>query len=357
MRVGITGSGSDFEERLADTLAPGTKLVPCSIDGLAEDASRFDAVIIGDSISIDSALLATQSVEETSPTTSVVIVAEPHPKIFRAALLAGARDVWAPDIDDDDIQSSLHRIVGVSERLKAAEDRNSTRASSWNRVIVVLSPKGGSGKTTIVTNLAVGIARYTSQSVAIVDLDLRLGDVASTLTLTTEHSIVDAAEAPEDITRFTAMLTEHPSGFHALCAPSNPAGADKIDPDTAARLIGLMSSLFDTTVVDTSAGLDESSQQLLHRAPRHFADVKERLAAVESQRHGPSARDLDIDLPVQRVLDIAAADVDAGVSPVEYKMAVGLAYVDQLQDIEELASAANTEQVRGGHDEEVGRQI
>jgi pilus assembly protein CpaE len=77
---------------------------------------------------------------------------------------------------------------------------------------------------------------------------------------------VDAAESPEDVTRLKAMLTEHPSGVHALCAPSSPAGADKIDPDTATRLIGLMSSLFDTTVVDTSAGLDEFTLAALDQA-------------------------------------------------------------------------------------------
>ena len=46
-------------------------------------------------------------------------------------------------------------------------------------VIGVFSPKGGVGKTTIATNIAIGLGKVAPMGVVIVDLDLQFGDVAS----------------------------------------------------------------------------------------------------------------------------------------------------------------------------------
>ena len=57
------------------------------------------------------------------------------------------------------------------------------------RVISVVSPKGGVGKTTVSTNLAVGLARVAPKSTVLVDLDLQFGDVASGLNLDPEYDL------------------------------------------------------------------------------------------------------------------------------------------------------------------------
>src|SRR3712207_7016839 len=51
------------------------------------------------------------------------------------------------------------------------------------RVITVASPKGGVGKTTVSTNLAIGLTEAAPQSTVLVDLDVQFGDVASALGL------------------------------------------------------------------------------------------------------------------------------------------------------------------------------
>ncbi|TVR20344.1 MAG: MinD/ParA family protein, partial [Ilumatobacter sp.] len=45
------------------------------------------------------------------------------------------------------------------------------------KVIVVISPKGGSGKTAVSANLAVALAQRHPGRVAAVDLDLQFGDL------------------------------------------------------------------------------------------------------------------------------------------------------------------------------------
>ena len=67
-----------------------------------------------------------------------------------------------------------------------------------HRIITVLSPKGGSGKTTVATNLAVALASRYPRQVVLADLDLQFGDVANVLRLSPVTTIADIA-SPEDV--------------------------------------------------------------------------------------------------------------------------------------------------------------
>ena len=73
-----------------------------------------------------------------------------------------------------------------------------TRAASMNgargeaRLICVLGPKGGTGKTLTSCNLAVALA-LASQRVLIIDLDLQFGDVALCLGVPPEKTMYDLA--------------------------------------------------------------------------------------------------------------------------------------------------------------------
>ena len=69
-------------------------------------------------------------------------------------------------------------------------------AAATGRVISVVSAKGGVGKTTVATNLAVGLAGTGHHSTVLVDLDLQFGDVASALNLDPEHSLPDTLHGP-----------------------------------------------------------------------------------------------------------------------------------------------------------------
>jgi pilus assembly protein CpaE len=90
-------------------------------------------------------------------------------------------------------------------------------------VIVVVSPKGGSGKTTVCANLAVGLAHVVG-STALVDLALQFGDVASALRLLPASTWAYVAKAGDiDATALKIFLTAHSSGLYALCAPDLPA--------------------------------------------------------------------------------------------------------------------------------------
>lgn len=131
-------------------------------------------------------------------------------------------------------------------------------ASVPSRIVTVLSPKGGAGKTTVATNLAVGLAREFPRQVVLVDLDLQFGDVASALRLEPKTTMTDVARNwPIDAATIKLGLAGHRSGLYSLCAPLEPAEADEVNADHVAGALGSLHRSFRFVVVDTDPGLSE----------------------------------------------------------------------------------------------------
>lgn len=129
-------------------------------------------------------------------------------------------------------------------------------------MIVVLSPKGGAGKTTVSVNLAVGLARRDPGGVVLVDLDVAFGDVASTLLLDPRTTFTDVLTG----TPVAEALLSHPSGLRVLLAPEDdipdPAW---VGPQVRSVLDDLVAR-FPTVVVDTGAGIDAVTRAAVARA-------------------------------------------------------------------------------------------
>jgi pilus assembly protein CpaE len=122
-----------------------------------------------------------------------------------------------------------------------------------------VSPKGGVGKTTVATNLAVGLARTAPNSTVLVDLDIQFGDVATALGLQPEYTLPDAVHGPasRDAMVLKTFLTLHATGLYAICGAESPAAADSITSDEVGRLLQVLASEFRYVVVDTAPGLSE----------------------------------------------------------------------------------------------------
>jgi len=100
------------------------------------------------------------------------------------------------------------------------------------RLICILGPKGGTGKTLTSTNLSVALAE-SGKSVALVDLDLQFGDVGLCLGLTPEQTIFDLVRTGGslDEEKLDGFLMTHSSGVKVLIAPSRPDHAAVVSVD------------------------------------------------------------------------------------------------------------------------------
>jgi pilus assembly protein CpaE len=122
----------------------------------------------------------------------------------------------------------------------------------------VFSAKGGVGKTTVSTNLAVALSGM-GQRVCLVDLDLAFGDVAISLQMFPMHTISEAAAIPGEfgIDELRPLLTTYSETLSALLAPSAPDPNEPAVRAIVGRILATLKHGFDYIVVDTPPAFDD----------------------------------------------------------------------------------------------------
>lgn len=252
-----------FHGIVASFLPPGPDDVLRMLSG-----DLVEVILLGPGLPVDESIRLASLFDLQYPEISVVLVTDSDSNIALPAMRAGIRDLLEPGADVDAIHVMLERASLAAAGRRRGLGNSVEPLTGNGRIIAVMSPKGGVGKTTVTTNLAVGLAKLAPMGVVVVDLDLQFGDVASGLMLEPEKTISDAVKgaAAGDSLVLKSYLTLHPSGVYALCAPLNPIEADQITGDQVARLLVQLASEFKYVVVDTAPGLGEHVLATLEKA-------------------------------------------------------------------------------------------
>jgi Flp pilus assembly CpaE family ATPase len=156
--------------------------------------------------------------------------------------------------------------------MKASRAPRAAGTGGRAKIITVLSPKGGTGKTVISTNLAAAFASEGARTL-LLDLDLQFGDAAIMLGLEPEKTLYDLVVGPGELDpeKLAAFTATHASGLELIPAPLRPEDAELVSEHRLARLLDVARSVYDVIVVDTSpyfhapmlATLDRTDEILL----------------------------------------------------------------------------------------------
>ena len=216
-----------------------------------------DMVVLGPTIPDDIALEWAGAFDREHPGVGRLLIAPTTPDLLMGAMNVGVREVVPPNASGDQIREAVDRLLSASARLKTIATAEAE--SRHNRVITVLSAKGGSGKTVVSTNLALGLNEEFPGTVCLVDLNLQFGDCAATMAIEPEQSIGDAALNAHvlDATTLKVFLTPHPSGLFLLAPPQSLVDASEISTQQVKSIIDLLVNIFDYVVIDTSPGIDD----------------------------------------------------------------------------------------------------
>ncbi|MDQ3809266.1 MAG: P-loop NTPase, partial [Chloroflexota bacterium] len=203
------------------------------------------------------ALSTIQALSRGNPRWTVVgIVNQFDREVFRRAVLAGARDVLLRNCSPRELHDSLVQAHDADALRIASSGQH--QAEHTGSIISVFGVKGGVGKTTLATNLAVALAQETSTSIALVDLDVPFGDVPLMLDLEPQNIIDALGDAVlDDLERLQRMLVRTEHGVHVLSAPLAPSHAGSIDSSKVSRLLSRLAALHQFVVVDAPVGLTE----------------------------------------------------------------------------------------------------
>lgn len=291
-------------------------------------AADPELVILGSDLAADKARQLVPEIDRRFPAATVVVLSRDVDTGFALDLLRlGARDVLDEAILDesgpDDRRQALDRVLEVARSRRRSS--SGTSPTLRRRVITVLSPKGGTGKTTLATNLAVGLARRQPNQVALLDLDIQFGDCASALGLKPERSLVDAMKALSlDRSALKVFLSIHSSGLAVLSPPDDLAAVEDIETDQLKLLISALAEEFPFLVIDTGSGIDpacvaalELSTDLLLVSTTDVPSIRALRRQVEAlDRIGMSA--------ARRTFVLNRANAKVGLSVGDVEAAVGM---------------------------------
>ena len=242
-----------------------------------------DLAIFDPSFATDAGVSDGGQLLQVDPELPLVLVADTlDMSVLRTALRIGFADVVDAPVDRLKIDGMLELIDDQVQKavLKEAKAR-------IGKIVTIMSPKGGAGKTMTTANVALQLAMWGDPGrVVIVDADLQFGDICIAMQIDPIHTIVEAAADLDqlDDELLESLLSTHESGLRVLAAPLEPSLADKVSTQVVVRVLGMLKRMFDYVVIDTAPFLDEPVLSILERSDDVLLVVEMDLPSVKNAK-------------------------------------------------------------------------
>jgi pilus assembly protein CpaE len=253
VRIFITGDCEGLG-KLSENLTAHADL---DLIGAAEHVAQATATLAGGHL--DCVLHATRSrelpaaeiaaIREHTRAPIIVIAAGESASLLEDALDADVADVMLLPQLTENVVFAIRKAAHTRRQLAVASPK-----TRQGRIVTVFSPKGGTGKTVMASNLAAAVAKYETKRALLLDLDLQFGDAAIVLGIEPEKTIYDLVVAPGelDVEKLAGYITRHPCGLDVLPAPLRPEDAELVTEGKLGLLLDVAKEAYDVIVVDTS---------------------------------------------------------------------------------------------------------
>ena len=167
---------------------------------------------------------------------------------FRNASVIGMMSKWNADIAEQcvkiGIKGCIVKPLRSEELVEAVNVLNMRGKNKPAHIIAFFSPKGRSGKTTIVANLALSLARESGEYVGVIDADLQFGDIPIFFD-------VDVL-SPVTLNPYFIKLTDN---LKLLCSPKRPEFAELVEQESLIDIIRMSSNLYRYVLIDLPSGV------------------------------------------------------------------------------------------------------
>ena len=142
---------------------------------------------------------------------------------------------------------------------KLLNENKEQKEKSKCKIISVFSNKGGIGKTSLATNLALDLAKITKENVALIDLNFQTGDITTFLDLKPSFNISYMLENLDKINETFLLSTlerYNRTNLYVLADPPYFKQADTISPKQISKLFNTLKNTFSYIIVDAEASFD-----------------------------------------------------------------------------------------------------
>ena len=223
--------------------------------------ARPDIVLMDINMPVMDGISAAQDITLNIPETSVIMMSvQGENEFLRKAMSSGARAYLTKPFTSEELSKTILKTYEMENKRREGTTAPKVHENIKSKVITVFSTKGGVGKTTIASNLAVSIARSTKKKVALVDLDLQFGDIAIMLNVSVKNTISDLIKeiSQLDTELIDEYMVSHFSGVKVLPAPIKPEYAEFITSLHTEKIINTLKETYHYIVIDTSASFHET---------------------------------------------------------------------------------------------------
>lgn len=197
----------------------------------------------------DKGLSLIKQVHESAPNCQVIAAStSTDGNLILGAMRSGAKEYVTLPVESSDLLAALMRLdIGGASSEGGGKSRNS-------RVVAIAGSSGGVGSTSLAVNLGCALAADESNSVALIDLDMALGDADVFLDTIPDYTLADVAQNVSriDLSLLKRSLTQHSSGLYLLPRPVQLQESEMIEPEDIQRIIGLLKASFTHVIFDTS---------------------------------------------------------------------------------------------------------
>src|SRR2546423_122999 len=219
-------------------------------------------------------ITATEIISNTVPESPIIMMSvQGEQDYLRRSMLAGAREFLVKPFSADELINSI-RHVHELEKVRRARYAPAPQAATapgapgggpapsreTGKIITFFSPKGGVGRTTIATNLAVALHQATDKPVVLVDGSLPFGDIAVILNMSPKaKTIADLIGSFEqaDADVVESILVQHSTGIKVMLAPPTPESTELINGTHIKHIIELLKERYAYIIVDTWPSFQE----------------------------------------------------------------------------------------------------
>lgn len=271
----------------------------------------------------DETLLYCSELDQTLGVRVILIGPANDTAQMREAMQAGARDYLGEPIRPEELRAAVSRLGRGDSRVRRG------------RVATVYSPKGGVGKSMLAVNLAVALADRFKQKVAIVDLDLEFGSIATLFGMRPPFTVVELCRRATPITlsavqEVMARVTGA-GDLEILAAPPTPDlaavvdGEGKRNPERnyVQEILRALRTGYDWVIVDTASDFGEAVITALDEAQRILFVATPDVPALQNAAKGMDILLERLGYPPEKI-EVVLNRSNAGVGLTEAEIAHAL---------------------------------
>lgn len=289
----------------------------CSIVHTADISATFDMlkniekpILIYDaSANFDCDLICKLS-KEIPDCRILVLANEPSVDLIVKSMRSGAKEFLSFPLIKAEFFDAIERMINWQKPLK----------NSKCKIFSIFSNKGGIGKTSIATNLALELANVSKEKVALIDLNFQLGDITTFMDLKPSFNISYMLQNLDKINEeflLSTLENYKNTSLYVLADPPFLKQADEISPKQITKLLDILKKTFSYIVIDAESSFDAKNIAALTESDLIFLVTVANLPALRNSQRCLDLFDKlgfeNIDIVLNRYMendDVTSHDVE-----------------------------------------------